>query len=61
MMQLIRLVEVKKGYMQPIIKIEATYSSLIEVQSLLQMHLLHMQVQGQTIAADKTDSARKWS
>ena len=61
-MQPVRLVEVRRGYMQPVAEIEAAYSGLVGVQGLLlQMHLLQMQVQGQAVAADKTDSARRWS
>ena len=63
--------------MQPVAKIETAYSGLmemIEMQGLLlQMHRLQMQMQdqlrmsmsmqvpAQVIAADKNDSARKWS
>ena len=75
-MQLVRLIELKKGYMQPIVEIETTYSNLMKMQNLLlQMHRLQMQMQDQLqmsmrmrmsmsiqmIAADRIDSAKKWS
>ena len=63
-MQLVPLIEMKKGYMQSIAEIEAAYSGLEEMDGI-EMQGLLLQVQGQlqmpvqvsvqVVAADKTD------
>ena len=63
-MQLIPLIEMKKGYMQSVAEIEAAYSGLEEVDGVEMQDLL-LQMQGQlqvpvqvpvqVVAADKTD------